>query len=270
MIRTGRATRSLASALAVALMLTGCAMNTRVIEERGGAFTETAGPWLSSSYVMPVDGGVLVFDLGWEESGRALRAALDEVGADTADVLAVFLTHSHQDHMAAWRTVRTAPFVMPAAEVAFLDGRRVHGSFLPHHLDGVWDYDRPRPGELDIEPVMGDTALVFGTDTVHVFHAPGHTPGHAAYLFRGILFIGDGVTYTPPLGFMHAKGVFTEDQERSRESLRHLWDRVAPFGPRWFCTAHAKCGPVDERLRRLMYSEVIAVGWWDAAFGPGS
>ena len=256
-------------ALVAAVAVGGCAMNTRVIEERGGVHTETAGPWLSSSYVMPVDGGVVVFDLGWDASGRQLRAALDEVGADTSDVVAVFLTHSHQDHMAAWRTVASAPFVMPVAEVPYLDGRAVHRSFLPYHLDNVWEYDRPRPGELDVRPVLGDTALVFGGDTVRVFVAPGHTPGHAAYLYRGVLFVGDGVTYTPGMGFMHAKGVFTEDQAESRSSLRDLWGRVATHEPEWFCTAHAKCGPVDDRLRRLMYSEVLAVGWWDRLFEGG-
>lgn len=40
-------------------------------------------------------------------------------------------------------------------------------------------------------PFSKDTVFVFGRDTLHAFLVAGHTAGSTAYLFRGVLFVGD-------------------------------------------------------------------------------
>jgi glyoxylase-like metal-dependent hydrolase (beta-lactamase superfamily II) len=94
-----------------------------------------------------------------------------------------------------------------------------------------------------------DTAVVIGADTVRLFLLPGHTAGSAAYLVRGILFVGDALSYAPLWGFKDAVGRFTYDAEANRESLSSLRERVAPYRVEWVCTAHAKCAR-PEALRR--------------------
>jgi glyoxylase-like metal-dependent hydrolase (beta-lactamase superfamily II) len=79
---------------------------------------------------------------------------------------------------------------------------------------------------------------------------PGHTAGSAAYLFRGVLFVGDAIAYTYLWGFRLAKRAFTLDWERNRESVASLWRRVAPYRVDWVCTAHAKCARPDALQRK--------------------
>lgn len=246
------------TALPALLLAAGCTVNVRQVQDPPrSAITTTGATWMSMIYVARLDTGVLVIDLGWDGDGDALRHALSRIGAATADVRAVFLTHSHRDHIAAWPWVRDAPFYLGAREVPFLVGERTHGGLVPGTLDPMWPPALPAPGELDLRPFASDTAFAFGSDTVRAYLVPGHTEGSAAYLFRGIVFAGDALSYTAGFGFTHTKGVFTADMDRSRASLRRLWQRVAPLDPAWFCTAHAKCAPAGPDLERDVFGEMV-------------
>jgi glyoxylase-like metal-dependent hydrolase (beta-lactamase superfamily II) len=51
-----------------------------------------------------------------------------------------------------------------------------------------------------------------GADTVRAYVVPGHTAGSAAYLFRGVLFVGDAVTHTRAGGFAPARRGYSDDR----------------------------------------------------------
>ena len=77
---------------------------------------------------------------------------------------------------------------------------------------------------------------------------PGHTLGSAAYLFRGILFVGDAVARKPLRGFGGADPFFSADTRMNRQSLIGLFARVPMERVRWVCNAHAKCARPDEHF----------------------
>lgn len=194
--------------------------------------------------------GVVVIDLGWFGAERQLRAGLAEIGARTSDVAAVFLTHSHRDHIGAWRLLRDAPFHLAAPEQPLLLGRAAHGGLIPRLADRLLPPDLPQEGELELRVFSSDTAFVFGSDTLRAFLVPGHTRGSAAYLFEGVLFAGDALARPPRRGFRSALPGYSDDVAQGSRSLADLWLRVAPFRVEYVCTAHAKCAPFTPALVR--------------------
>lgn len=230
-------------------LLGGCTYHLAQVQEPGRAvaFT-TAGPWRSMVYAARTDSGVVVVDLGWVGAGRALRGRLRSLGAVPADVTDVFLTHSHRDHVRAWKTVRGARFHLWLPEQALFDGTRRHADFPSRLSRGVFGDAGPKPGEVDVRPFAYDTAYVIGRDTVRAYSVPGHTMGSAAYLFRGILFVGDAVARKPLRGYGGADPFFSADTKMNRQSLIGLFARVPMERVHWVCNAHAKCARPDDRF----------------------
>jgi glyoxylase-like metal-dependent hydrolase (beta-lactamase superfamily II) len=196
-----------------------------------------------------VEGGVVAVDLGWVGAAGALEEGLVRLDADTGDVVAVFLTHSHRDHIAGWPLVRGATFHMAAGEVDRFTGRETHDGWIAKTADMLLEPNLPAPGELTIRSFDRDTAFVFGADTVYAFTLPGHTAGSAAYLIRDVLFVGDAVSRRPFAGFVTAKQGFSDDPARSRRELAALFARITKHDIRWACTAHGDCAVYDETFR---------------------
>lgn len=244
-----RALRPAAALLLAAL--SACTLNLRQVQDPPrSAAVATAYPWNSMVYLARTDSGVVAIDLGWYGADRSLRRGLRRVGAAPEEVTDVFLTHSHRDHIAGWRTVRHARFHVSAAEVPLLESDARHADLPSRAGERLAGNPAPWHGEVRVAAFAADTAFAFGRDTVRAFAVPGHTAGSAAYLFRGVLFVGDAVAYSYLSGFRPAFGVFTDDPARSRASLASLWERARPFAPRWVCTAHAKCARADSAFAR--------------------
>ncbi len=226
-------------------------MNLARVQEpaRSVAFT-TAYPFNSMVYAARTDEGIVVIDLGWARADRALERRLKALGARPEDVRHVFLTHAHRDHIAGWQTVRRATFHLSAAEVARFQGDSAFRDVPSRVAAKARGSAGPWAGEVAVEGFSRDTAFVLGADTLRAFLVPGHTPGSAAYLFRGVLFVGDAVRWGWGRGWRGAAPVFTEDGRRSRESVRSLWERTRGLDVQWVCTAHAKCSRPDTAFLR--------------------
>lgn len=236
---------------AAAILLAGCTMNMQRIQEPPASFAlTTTGPWHSMIYLARTDSGVVTIDLGWLGARQELKDGLQTLGATREDVVAVFLTHSHRDHIAGWEVVREAPFYLGAAEVARFTGQKEHDGPVPDLLSDLVPAHLPAPGELDLHAITGDTAIAFGTDTVRAFPIPGHTAGSVAYLLRGVLFVGDALGHTPFRGFHTAEWLYSDDVARSRVSVDALRARLDVRELRFVCTAHAKCATPDEIFGR--------------------
>ena len=192
-------------------------------------------------FLYRVEGGILVIDLGWWGAEDALARGLRELGGSADDVIAVFLTHSHRDHVAAWRSVRHAPFHLAAAEVDLLFGEETHSGWVPDWAEKLKSSDLPDPGEVEVRAFSTDTFMVFGTDTLRAFLVPGHTPGSAAYLFRTRLHAGDAIAHTWLDGYRHALGPYSSDDEEARRNLNALRQRLTAFDVQVVCTSHLKC-----------------------------
>lgn len=231
----------------------GVRAGVRTIEQdaRQRAAT-TSGANASLLVARRTDAGVVVVDLGWRGAERALADALARLDARPRDVVAVLLTHSHRDHLGAWRTVAHAPFHVGAGERARLLGRSPHRGWIPRLADRLRRPALP-DARLDVRELHGDTALVFGRDTVRAFALPGHTVGSVAWLLGDVLLVGDGASHSPTTGRLSpARRGFSDDARAARRSLARLRIAVAPFRVRAICTAHARCAPADSvTWRRL-------------------
>jgi glyoxylase-like metal-dependent hydrolase (beta-lactamase superfamily II) len=223
------------------LLIGGCTMGFQSIRDRPDtSAVTTGGVWTSMIYATRTVKGVVVIDLGWEGSGNHLRRALAEVNAEPEDVVAVFLTHSHRDHIAAWPVVSHARFHMAEAEVPYFLGKKSHEGALSR-IASVVSPSLPEPDEVEIEPFSQDTAFVFGADTIRAFLVPGHTPGSTAYLVRDVVLAGDALSYTRGMGFHHARRLVSHDMGQARHALDSLLRRLGDYEPRDVCTAHAIC-----------------------------
>lgn len=241
-------------AAVVALAAAGCAAPHRSVYRLAvpgrSAVALTGGPNASLIYAARTSAGVLLIDLGWWGHDRALARALAALGAEPADVALVFLTHAHRDHVAAWPAVRRARFHLAAPESARLTGGARPRGWIPRWAERLKPTRLPAPGQLDVRPFASDTAFVFGPDTLRAYVVPGHTAGSAAYLFRGVLFVGDAMTHTRAGGFAPARRGYSDDPRAAKASLAALWRRLPPGGVRHVCTAHARCAPFSPGFLR--------------------
>jgi glyoxylase-like metal-dependent hydrolase (beta-lactamase superfamily II) len=238
--RVRRYAAAAGAALAAACAAPGRAVGPLAVPGRS-AVALTGGSNASLTYAARTSAGVLLIDLGWWGHGRALPRALAALDATPHDVALVFLTHAHRDHVAAWPAVRQARVYVAGPEYARLTGRARPRGWIPRWAERLKPTRLPRPGELDVRPFASDTAFAVGADTLRAYVVPGHTAGSAAYLFRGVLFVGDAVTYTRAGGFAPARRGYSDDARVAAASLAALWRRLPPGGVRYVCTAHARC-----------------------------
>jgi glyoxylase-like metal-dependent hydrolase (beta-lactamase superfamily II) len=199
-------------------------------------------------YLARTSEGVIAIDLGWWGSERALQGALRELDATRNDIAMVFLTHTHRDHIAAWRSVRHAPFYVASDEYSRLVGDSAHRGWVPRLGRWVKPVELPHAGDLDVRTFARDTAFVVGSDTMRAYVVAGHTAGTTVYLFRGVLFLGDAVTYSRWRGFAPPKPRVSDNPRLAAENLALLWPRLPPGGVRYVCTAHAHCAPFSARV----------------------
>jgi glyoxylase-like metal-dependent hydrolase (beta-lactamase superfamily II) len=253
-----RSIRSGAAILLLAALAAGCTKNLGVLHDppRSSAVA-TAYPWISMVYVTRTDSGVVVIDLGWYGASRALHRELRRMGMEPEAVTDVFLTHSHRDHIAAWKVVRHARFHMAADEVPLFLEQRKHRDLPSRVANFVLGNSAPPPVPVRVSGFARDTAFVFGADTLHAFTVPGHTDGSTAYLFRSVLFTGDATVHVYPFGAGPSMRIFTADVRRSRASLAALRERMEGRRVEWICTAHAKCARWSERYWNKVLRDAV-------------
>jgi hydroxyacylglutathione hydrolase len=236
-------------ALVATIAFTACASPAMApATSAGTAVALSGGPNTSMVYVARVHGGVVAIDLGWWGAERSIRRALRELGATPEDVTDVFITHSHRDHVGAWPIVRASRFHLAEAERATFVGERGHRGWIPRAVERLKRSNMPRVGDVDVRTFSGDTAFTFGRDTLYAFLVPGHTAGSVAYLFRGILFLGDAATYTRWGGFAPARRGYSDDARTAARNLDMLLSRLSRGSVHSVCTAHAKCSRVTPAL----------------------
>jgi glyoxylase-like metal-dependent hydrolase (beta-lactamase superfamily II) len=127
-------------------------------------------------YLVREDDGFTLIDTGLAGSARAILAAASSSGLP---IVRIILTHAHVDHVGSLDALHAA---LPSAEVAITarDARFLSGdhSLLPDEpqvkLRGGYPVCATRPTR---ELAAGDRV-----GSLEVIAAPGHTPGHAAFL----------------------------------------------------------------------------------------
>jgi hydroxyacylglutathione hydrolase len=152
-----------------------------------------------------------------------IQQELARLHIDPKDVVAVFLTHSDVDHIAALSLFKNAVIYLSRAEEQMINGETSRFLFMKNRLG--------YPHELlEDNQVINISGL-----KIKGILAPGHTPGSMCYLINNnYLFTGDS------LGIKNGKvkefnKIFNMDTQTQRLSLGNLADLS---GVEYVFTAH--------------------------------
>jgi glyoxylase-like metal-dependent hydrolase (beta-lactamase superfamily II) len=200
------------------------------------AVTNAGGVYVFAS---KVGGGAILFDTGLDPEGRPLDAALGALGSSRSAVTDVFLTHGHMDHMAGAALLPKAKLHLGAGDVPLAEGKAA-----PDRLVGkIFAAIVPAPPVSINQPLTGPASFDVGDGkTVKAYPVPGHTAGSYAFLFDGVLFVGDimvfkqGQLELPP-------AMFSAEPEQNKAAIRSLKLQLASDTVDTICTAHGGCTP---------------------------
>ena len=176
-----------------------------------------------SAFLLDTGGGkAALIDAGNDKSGDAILAALKDRKLDASAVSAVFLTHGHPDHTAACKLFPSATVYAMQEDVALIG-------------------DACKVGH----PVHDGEVVQVDQLSVEAFAVPGHTPGSAVYLARGVLFFGDSAGAGKNGKVVAAVRFFSKDPERNEASLKALASRLEPRAAEVHALAFAHSGTLQ-------------------------
>lgn len=193
----------------------------------GDAVVVRLGGPLVSAHLLVDRAGLTLIDTGLWGVAAELRRVVKKLGRRPDELRAIVLTHGHLDHaggaaeIQAWSGARVWLHAEDrehvAGRVRYEGAARVCG--VLEHV-GAW-LGRYRAPEIGGELRDGEVLPMWGG--LRVWHLPGHTPGHCAFVsertglvFAGDLFASYGWSVHAPPGFL------CREVARARESLRTL------------------------------------------------
>ena len=180
----------------------------------------------ANAYLVDAGDGLAIVDTGSVGALRTLLQGVRDAGQRPADVRHIALTHAHFDHAGTVARLAAATgarvWVHEADVAAIRSGRTAPLPTFEPRLIAVVMRRLPSPGFRAwpaAEAFGGPRAQIAG-DLVAI-HNPGHTPGHAAYLWPkhgGVLFTGDTLT-----NFGRVRlGLFNVDWPMTKVAARQL------------------------------------------------
>ncbi len=186
---------------------------------------------------------VALVDACNDRSARAILGALSKRGLGADAVKAILLTHGDKDHVSGALAFPGAQVMALGPEVALAEGREVR--LLKWLLS-------PKDTGVRVARALSDGEVVDlpGVD-VRIYAVPGHTRGSAAFLARGVLFMGDSAETTSEGALAPAKRLTSDDPAQNRESLATLARRLAPSASEVRAIAPAHSGVLAKGLAPL-------------------
>ena len=174
------------------------------------------------AFLVQGQAGSLLIDAGagdaWHKGLGRLCEALSEAGSGPQEVTVVALTHTHIDHLSGL-VDGDGGLAFPNAGRVFVATEELIAFRAEPRMIPV--LPRLMPLEQGDGPLPGVVAV----------NAPGHSPGHMAFLIEGRLLIwGDLVHH--PLQFAQplVTWKFDEDPDQARSTRASLFDRVLAEG----------------------------------------
>ncbi|HEX7597602.1 MAG TPA: MBL fold metallo-hydrolase [Polyangia bacterium] len=175
-----------------------------------------------SAFIVDIDDhDVALIDAGKDKQATAILAALARRKLGPDAVKAILLTHGDADHTAGVALFPQAKVMALEPEIGLVEGREARGIFK---LLGV------HPNGIKVTRALHDgDSLTLGPQVVRVFAVPGHTKGSAAFLVRGVLFMGDTAEATKDSRLAAGRWLSTENPAQDRASLHHLARQMEPW-----------------------------------------
>lgn len=223
--------------------------------------------YLSNSYIVHDDRGVVLVDAGMEPDGSDMLRGLEHVHRSRDEIAAILLTHWHNDHSSGAEAIRRetgATVYYHRDEHARFTKSSVRGvrqriaDMLPEHgpaaaIKALVGLSPPRA--IESATFVDEGQLLAGR--LRVICTPGHSPGHVSYLYEpeGVLFAGDALAVSGDrLWFMSR--FLTQDRALALESMRACVAIEAAF----ICPGHR--APLVRRVaeHRRLLAERLASG----------
>jgi glyoxylase-like metal-dependent hydrolase (beta-lactamase superfamily II) len=198
-----------------------------------------------SVFIVDIDDhDVALVDAGNDAQAKAILSALARRSLGPDAVKAILLTHGDRDHTAGVTAFPQAIVMALQADIALTEGRELRSFFR--------FLGSPHPNGIKVaRPLHGGESLTLGNLVVRVFAVPGHTKGSAAFLMRGVLFLGDSAEATKDGRLAAGRWLFTDNPARNRASLHELLRDIQPWGGEVKAIACAHSGLLSSGLLPL-------------------
>ena len=242
----------------VVVLAGGAAVALRVARERFSPpeniktnIVSVASPGGFYVYAARAGSHVLLFDASADPAGHPVDAALGGLGASRGDVSDIFLTHGHMDHVAAAALFDKARIHLGAGDLPLAE-RKVDPEALAGKIVSKIIPAPPfTPGDL----LSGQGGVAVGDgQTVKTFPMPGHTAGSYAFLYDGVLFVGDTMVFKQ--GQLEpGYAIFDAHPTETRAAIRALKPMLASETVDIVCTGHGGCTP--KGLGRPLLDDLI-------------
>ena len=181
-------------------------------------------PGFSTVYILDAGNGqVALIDAGNDHTGGPILAALQARHATPDSVVAIFVTHSHDDHISALALFPKAAIYAMKREVPLAAGQEPYNGPV-FRLFGT----RNSSPFVVAHPLDDGEKVTVGNLEVTAFAVPGHTPGSGAYLADGVLFTGDALQIKSNQQIMGPSAIFSTDRAQGEASLKHLGQELQP------------------------------------------
>jgi hydroxyacylglutathione hydrolase len=170
----------------------------------------------------------------------------------SVDTGGIFLTHAHFDHIQGAVPFSSAKIYLGLGDVGLAAGTTPPEAVATRLLTLVMHGAPVKATEL-LSAVQVIT--VGGGKTVKAIPMPGHTPGSFAYLYDGVLFVGDTMVFkegrldTTP-------AIFDARPEENRAAIRSLKTQLVADSVDMVCTGHGGC--TAKGLGRNLLDDLIS------------
>src|SRR5262245_37050012 len=187
---------------------------------------------VSDKFIM-VDSGSGVGQ--WQPTATSLPDNMKAAGIDPAKITTILISHFHPDHIFGLMEKGTNAPVYPNAELV-VSATEYKWWTEPGRVEMLPEGRKPLGTRIQtVFPTWKNFKLVEGEQElapgIRLVKAPGHTPGHSAFLVSSgnqQLMISNDTAYVPALLAPHPEwqGAYDQDGPLAVESRRRLIDRV--------------------------------------------
>jgi glyoxylase-like metal-dependent hydrolase (beta-lactamase superfamily II) len=153
---------------------------------------------LVASFLVPADGGFVLFDPGPASAVANLERRVEEAGFALGDLRGVFATHVHLDHAGAAGVLSQktgcpvfvhpigAPHLVDPGSKLLPSAERLYGDMM----EPLWGRTLGVPEESAHPVTDGETVTMGGLEVV-AWHTPGHAVHHVAWQIGDAVVTGD-------------------------------------------------------------------------------
>ena len=187
---------------------------------------------IGDKYVM-VDSGSGVGQ--WQANATNLPSNMKAAGIDRGQISTILVSHFHPDHVWGLMEKGTNAAVFPNAEL-IVSSTEYKWWTEPGRVEKLPEGRRPAGKRIgDVFPTWKNWKLVEDNAEVapgvRLLGAPGHTPGHSAFLVtsgKDQLMVSNDAMYVPALLAPHPdwQGAYDQDGATAITTRRKLMDRV--------------------------------------------